>query len=292
MEKCGIIIKNGYSHLEGIANYISRMEEEFSKKGVRIEVIDTTDLIAFIDGDGSLKTRIPPCDFILFLDKDVYLSHALEKAGYRLFNSADAIELCDDKMRTHLFLMDHKIPMPKTVSSPLNYTGILKEDFLKKVADELGYPVIGKECYGSMGKGVRLLKDFEELKAFEEKSLNSSHFYQSYIPYSKGTDYRLIVIGGKFVAGMRRHNDSDFRSNIAQGGHGEIVEMPKPFIELAERVSKLLQLDYCGIDLLMGEHGEPIFCEANSNAFMKGIESVTGINVAERYVDWILSEIR
>ena len=42
----------------------------------------------------------------------------------------------------------------------------------------------------------------------------------------------------------------------------------------------------------MGEHGEPIFCEANSNAFMKGIESVTGINVAERYVDWILSEIR
>jgi glutathione synthase/RimK-type ligase-like ATP-grasp enzyme len=32
-------------------------------------------------------------------------------------------------------------------------------------------------------------------------------------------DYRIIVVGGKFVAGMKRVNrQGDFRSNVALGG--------------------------------------------------------------------------
>jgi glutathione synthase/RimK-type ligase-like ATP-grasp enzyme len=39
----------------------------------------------------------------------------------RLFNSADAIEACDDKMLTYMKLLHFHIAMPKTVPGPLHY---------------------------------------------------------------------------------------------------------------------------------------------------------------------------
>ena len=40
----------------------------------------------------------------------------LEKRGVRLFNRAQAIADCDDKMQTHIALADNGIPMPKTLA--------------------------------------------------------------------------------------------------------------------------------------------------------------------------------
>ena len=116
--------------------------------------------------------------------------------------------------------------------------------------------------------------------------------YQEFISSSFGFDYRLILIGGKFVAGMRRHNENgDFRSNIAQGGKGEKMEIPLPYIRLAEKAAQILKLDYCGVDLLKGKDGEPILCEVNSNAFLKWIEEVTGINIAYVYARYIVDSL-
>ena len=57
--------------------------------------------------------------------------------------------------------------------------------------------------------------------------------------------------------------------------------------ELAKRAARALGLDYCGVDILTGNDGKPYFCEANSNAFFRGIEGVTGVNVASVYADYI-----
>ncbi|MEG2116932.1 MAG: RimK family alpha-L-glutamate ligase, partial [Clostridia bacterium] len=63
------------------------------------------------------------------------------------------------------------------------------------------------------------------------------------------------------------------------------------FIQISEKVAEILDLDYCGIDLLFGENGEPIVCEVNSNAFFGGIETVTHLNVAKRYAEYIYNLI-
>jgi len=49
-------------------------------------------------------------------------------------------------------------------------------------------------------------------------------------------------------------------------------------------------LDYCGVDVLPDKDGY-LLCEVNSNAFFDGIESVTGINVARAYAEYIFNEI-
>ena len=171
--------------------------------------------------------------------------------------------------------------MPKTISAPLNYAGIDDETFIKQVAKELSFPIVAKDNFGSLGKEVYLIENYGDLAAFEKEHKFSAHLYQEFIESSKGHDFRIIVINGKVVASMKRSNDNgDFRSNVAQGGHGEPVELPASFIKTAEKAAKVLNLDYCGVDLLDDKDGNPILCEVNSNAFLQEIERITGKNIA------------
>lgn len=287
----GLAIVNGYGVLPGIENFLLRMTEEFKKLGVQLDHKKTTDVLAFVQNDGMIHSPLDAYDFILFLDKDMYLSELLEKLGYRLFNSAESIRLCDDKMLTHITLSQNGVPMPKTIATPLNYLGLSSPEFIENVEKELSYPIIGKSCFGSMGNSTYLLRKRENLARFLERNIQAPTLLQEQITSSYGFDYRFIVIGGKFVAAMERRNDSDFRSNLAQGGHGRPLSPKQSFIDLAEKAAKLMGCDYCGVDLLADDKGEPILCEVNSNAFIAGIEKTTGINVAGIYAKYILETI-
>lgn len=291
--KKALCLLNGYVQQGGPLHFCQRMKKEFLKFDIDLEMKTNQEILSWIASDGSIQTKeLTPYSFCLYLDKDGYISKMLELAGLRLFNSSESIYLCDDKMLTHIALANQGIRMPKTISAPLNYTSSFDEKFLLETEKELSFPMIAKRNYGSLGKGVFLLQNHEELVSFEKKYQAEPHLYQEFISSSFGFDYRLILIGGKFIAGMRRHNENgDFRSNIAQGGKGERIEIPKSYINLAEKAAQVLKLDYCGVDILKGKDGEPILCEVNSNAFLKGIEEVTGVNIAYLYAKHIMDSL-
>ena len=280
----GICIVNSTHLYGGISNLYQRMKYELSAFGVDLGLSSADEAKVRIESDGAVSTSLGQAPFVLYLDKDKYASYALERAGYRLFNSSRAIALCDDKMLTYVALSNHGIRMPRTISPTLDYKGNpMKSEALDSIGEELGYPLVAKTNYGSLGNGVYLIKDRIELQDFESKFHAIPRLYQQFISSSCGVDYRIIVIGGKFCAGMKRVNEADFRSNVARGGRGEKAEIPDSFISMAEKASGLLGLDYCGVDILIGEDGGPVLCEVNSNAFIKGIEEVTGHNVAKDY---------
>lgn len=291
--KKALCLLNGYIQQGGPLHFYQRMKEEFLKLDIDLEMKTNQEILSFIDSNGSIQAKeLTPYAFCLYLDKDGYISKMLELNGFRLFNSSKSIYLCDDKMLTHIALANHGIRMPKTISAPLNYTSSFEETFLLETEKELTYPIVAKRNFGSLGKGVFLLQNHEELVSFEKKYQAEPHLYQEFVSSSFGFDYRLILIGGRFVAGMKRHNENgDFRSNIAQGGKGEKVEIPNSYIDLAEKAAQILKLDYCGVDLLRGKNGEPILCEVNSNAFLKGIEEVTGMNIAYLYATHIAKSL-
>ena len=284
-----LIIINGYRLAGGIQHQVQRLKEEFSKRGIEAEVIKNTQVFAYIF-DGNVDISLPKYDFVLYLDKDRYVAELLEKAGYKLYNSIDSIIKCDDKMLTHICLANEGIKMPTTISSTLCYTDNGNRDYLVEVIDKIGLPMIVKENYGSLGKQVYLANNHAELLEIENKLIHIPHIFQQYIECSKGKDYRIIVIGGKVVAYMKRENPYSYLSNLATGGTASKVELPQKYLDTAVRCAKILGLDYCGVDILEGPHGEPIVSEVNSNAFYEGIEKTTGINVAGCYVDYLLSK--
>lgn len=289
----GIIVINPFLIPFQTVKQAVRLKDEFEKIGVETDIVSNGYLLNRIE-NGKISSDLSGADFIVYLDKDKYLSSLLEKMGYRLFNSHNAVRVCDDKAETYIALSNNNFNLPNTIFGALCYSKKCKidEDSVEQIIDNLSLPLIVKECYGSMGKGIYLVKSKKQLKSVMKKVKLKPHLFQSYVSSKPGVDVRLIVIGGKVVAYMERVNVKDFRSNIARGGFGRVCSIPTSFIEEAQRIAKVLQLDYCGVDLLYGKDNKPVVCEVNSNAFFDGIEMVTGVNVAKCYAEYILSKIK
>ncbi|MBQ9782550.1 MAG: RimK family alpha-L-glutamate ligase [Clostridia bacterium] len=287
--KKGLILVNAYSTLETGLNQSTRLKDEFLKQGVVCDIVKNGEFCTFIEKN-VIVSKYLDYDFCIYLDKDKYVSEMLEKKGLKLFNSHNSIRLCDDKMRTYIALSENGIDVVDTIPGALCYTEDAKIDErrIKKIGERLGYPVIVKHNYGSLGQGVFKADNFEELLSFAKRVKMVPHLFQKMVKTSVGKDIRVIVIGGKVFASMMRSSNVDFRSNVELGGVGKIVDIDEKTVKICEKTAKILGLDYCGIDVLLGENDVPIICEVNSNAFFGGIEKVTGKNVAKRYVEHVL----
>ena len=285
----GLILVNAYTHSDHELYQPRRLQEELAELGVAADLKRNDFCPAYLDG--GIKADVAEYDFCIYLDKDKYVPRLLEGAGMRLFNRAQAVEVCDDKMRTHMALAG-VVRMPATLAAPLCYTpgAPVSAALLDKVERVLGYPVVVKECYGSLGKGVYLAEDRAQLTSIAEKLKLRPHLFQKFVAESAGKDHRVLVVGGRAIAAMRRVSETDFRSNAELGGRGEQYPLDTATAALCEKVADTLGLDFCGVDLLFGKDGLEV-CEVNSNAFFGTFERVTGINVARLYVrhivDWM-----
>lgn len=285
MKTTGWMITNGSLKTPQFKEMCRMYEEAAEQVGLRLIHLYNDELMMGVTaGELFIKdicVKQQP-DFVLFLDKDIRLAQQLEAKGLRLFNSSEVVAICDDKSLTFQKLAGYDIAMPKTIIAPYIFYGeqANSETYLEHLEHELGYPMVVKESFGSFGEQVYLVHERKELVAIRQKLKTSPHIYQQYIKSSKGRDVRLNVVGGKVVACMERFSENDFRANIAQGGGARPFDPPAAFVQMATKVCEILGADFAGVDILFGAHNEPILCEVNSNAHIKGIKSCTGINVA------------
>lgn len=282
----GYIIINGFLREEKFFSLYSALKQSADKAGLQLELKTNIELMCDIaSGKTVANEALPP--FAIFWDKDVRLAKTLEAAGMKLFNSAGAIELCDDKSLTHIALMN-RVPQPKTVLIPLTFPRVGYTDcaFLEKIADYLGFPFVIKQCFGSFGAGVYLARNMDEAKAALMKTAGGAAIAQQYIASSFARDIRAYVVGDKVAAAMLRHNESgDFRANVAQGGKADAYMLSEAQAALAVKTAQILGCTFAGVDLLFGENGEMTVCEVNSNAHFAGISAATGVNIADKIME-------
>lgn len=288
----GYIIINGFLREEKFFSLYSALKQSADKAGLQLELKTNIELMCDIaSGKTVANETLPP--FAIFWDKDVRLAKTLEAAGMKLFNSASAIELCDDKSLTHIALMN-RVPQPKTVLIPLTFPRVGYTDctFLEKIADYLGFPFVIKQCFGSFGAGVYLAGNMEEAKAALMETAGGAAIAQQYIASSFARDIRAYVVGDKVAAAMLRHNESgDFRANVAQGGKADAYALNETQAALAVKTAQLLGCTFAGVDLLFGENGEMTVCEVNSNAHFAGISAATGVNIADKIIEAVAQRI-
>lgn len=231
-----------------------------------------------------LATEEVRADFVLFWDKDINLARRLEKKGLPVFNSARAIELCDDKAKTFIEL-DGTVLQPKTLIAPKCYFKADMGEFVNKAIDILGLPLVFKECFGSFGEQVYLCGSFDEIIGhISEKPF----ILQEFVRESAGRDARLEIVGGKCVSAVKRVNENDFRSNVTNGGRMVPYSPSDREISVAVKACAKLGLTFGGVDIL--ENGT--VCEVNSNAHIINIMNSTGIDVAPIIFEEIRSKIK
>ena len=286
----GIIIVNqtiGHNQYK-----IDRFKEEFSKRNIQLDVFINDGTLAVIK-DNNIVINLPKADFVFYLDKDIYLARLLEKAGYRLFNRADFIKLCDDKMLTFIRCANEDIRMPKTIAGPLVYTDLQESNykFLDAVVDELSLPMVVKKVYGSLGEGVYLVKTKEELRNLYTQIARNPIIFQEYVKDSVGQSIRVLIIDGKVFGSFIRKNTGDFRSNFGETAGSQTLKEKAKYEGFAQEIADKLNIEYAGIDLLIYKDKQPILCEINSNAFFEEFEKVTKLDVAKAVADMVIKMV-
>ncbi len=208
--------------------------------------------------------------------------------GAYCLNSATGIINSRDKLLAHQVLANAGIGQPLTAfaSSP--------KDTRDLIALVGGAPVVVKLLQSSQGRGVVLAETRKAAESLVDafRGLDASFLVQEFIAEAAGADVRCFVIGGRVVGAMRRRAaEGEFRSNLHRGGKAEVVQLTSEERETARRAAKVLDLAVAGVDLLQSDAG-PRVLEVNSSPGLEGIETVTGLNVADRIFQHLETRVR
>lgn len=282
------LVVNSFMNTEKFKNLYQMLSDAFNKRSVSIEIKTASDISLEV----GKKINDKP-EFVIFWDKDIYLAQRLEQQSFKLFNSAKAVELCDNKILMYQELVNKGLRIPRTFIAPKTFEGLSysKRDFVNGVIKEIGLPLVIKEAYGSFGEQIYLANSLEEANKIIDQIGYKDFLMQEYIASSKGRDIRINVVGNKAIVSMLRENKNDFRSNISNGGTGCKYEPKQEYLDLAVLASKALGLDFAGVDVMFGPNDEPIICELNSNPQFASTLQYTGINLAEVIADYILNNL-
>lgn len=236
----------------------------------------------------------PLPDYVIFWDKDTYLARSLELAGFPVFNSARAIALCDSKAKTYLVLKENHIRTLKTIISPITFEsiGYTEDQFVQEAGESLGWPMVIKEEYGSMGMQVYLANNLREAKSIIQKLSFKRFLMQEYLACSSGSDFRVNVVNQKVICSIHRFSvNGDFRSNLTLGGKMEPYQADQETADLALSACAAMGLDYAGVDIMKDEEGHPVITEVNSNPHFKTTYDCTGIDMSDLILKHVLAQV-
>lgn len=287
MKKCWIIY-NGSLVSDKFLDQARLMAEACHNAGVQPIIYKNYEIIV----DLSQPIQNSP-DFVIFLDKDILLATYLKNQGIPVFNDPDVIETCDNKAKQYLKLAQAGIYMPTTIVAPKVYPKFTIRDsgYFDKVLQKLGLPLVIKEAHGSFGMKVYLIETEQAFYDMVEQLRGIDFIFQQYIASSYGRDIRVNTIGNEVIAAMYRHSETDFRANITNGGQAKKIDLTDEQKDLAIRAAQAVGADFAGVDLLFDAQDKPIVCEVNAASHIRNIFNVTGINVGDAFLQYILKQI-
>lgn len=208
------------------------------------------------------------------------VSH-LEAMGIPLVNGATAIRRARDKLAALQILAARGIDVPRTV---LARGPDQVEQALETVG---GPPVVLKLLQGTQGVGVILAETRAAVVATLDTlwGLRQDVIVQEYVADSAGRDIRVLVVGGRIVAAMRRQAPpGEWRSNIHRGGTGTRVDLDSRYADAATAAAGAIGLDVAGVDLLEAREG-PRVTEVNASPGFEGLERVCRVDAAGAILD-------
>ena len=209
-----------------------------------------------------------------------------ELMGALSANSSASISRSRDKLRALQLIGNSGVEMPVT-----GYVHLSRD--IESVLNTVGQPpYVIKLLEGTQGRGVVLTETMEAaISAVETmKKIDANILIQEFISESKGEDIRAIVVGDKVVASMKRKaKPGEFRSNVHLGGSVENYELNDLEKENAVKAAKVLGLSVAGVDLIQSNRG-PLVLEVNSSPGLEGIEKASGIDVADKIIEYLEDE--
>jgi len=217
--------------------------------------------------------------------------HALRELGVPVYNDARAIERSVDKSMTTLLLHAAGLPTPPTwaMESAADAQRLVTRESAARRS------LVLKPLFGSQGKGLQRVGWVDgthvALPPLAGAYGDLAYLQRFIAPLGPpGHDWRVLVVGGRAVAAMRRVS-THWVHNVAQGARC----VPQTLADatglalaaLAQAAARTLALDYAGVDLLPTRDG-PHLVEVNGIAAWQGLQKVTPLDIAAVIVNDLL----
>ncbi len=231
-----------------------------------------------LDGFDAVFVRTMPPGSLEQVVFRMDLLHRAAARGVRVLNPPRAVECCVDKYLATAKLEAAGLPVPPTVACQTAEAAL-------EAFDALGGDVVVKPLFGSEGRGMVRISDPEMAwRTFRTLERTQSVLYLQQFVRHPGWDLRVFVLAGRVLTAMRRRGNGDWRTNVAQGGRGEVVRVGADEERLALRAAAALGAVAAGVDLLPGPTGGWYVIEVNAVPGWRALAPVTGVDVAAELV--------
>ena len=159
------------------------------------------------------------------------------------------------------------------------------EKVIPLVEEKIGYPMVIKQS-GRRGEKVWKCTDKASVSTLMETLRKDDQekniVFQEYI--KNEFDIRIIVHYGEIIAAVARSAADGFLNNVSQGGSARAIELTEEEMDIARTVTKVLELDLTGIDLVRTADG-PLLFEVNKSPDITCFSQAAGYSIPERLAD-------
>ena len=268
----------------------SRLVLAARSRGHHVSVVDPLELrIVISRGRPSLflgDRAAPHTDLVLprigasITNYGLAVVRQFDLMGIPVLNTALAIARSRDKLRAMQLLTKKNIDVPVTVCART------PDSIEQALAHVGGPPCIVKLQQGAQGIGTMIAETPQAVTSLLETlwAMGQDIVLQQYIAEAKGRDLRVIVVGGRVVAAMRRQAKAgEFRSNLHRGGLGVRANLDERYRRAAIAATRVMGLEVAGVDMLETREG-PKILEINSSPGLEGIERASGTDVASAII--------
>lgn len=211
----------------------------------------------------------------------------------KVLKSPESLDLVDDKFKAHVALKKQGLPVVEFAL--ISYNDL---ETMKKIMDDWKTVVV-KPRFGSFGRGIIKVNDFETLRDIAGM-LRMEHgqgkiFVERFYENDKLAWMSTAIINGKVVYGYRKKEEKFAGWKVydinAKGGGAYYVD-PAPVKEFAEKAAGILDKSIVGFDFIKTSDGYRIVDENNFPGFYPGAFKDAGVKVSDLIAEMIFEQIK
>lgn len=261
------------------------LRELRQRSSVDLTLLDDRRLVFDLDSAPAVDVVLERC---INHSRAMHALRLFESAGVTCVNAYEVARRCGDKILTATALAESGVPQPET---RIAFTEASALDAI----EELGYPVVLKPAVGSWGRLLSKINDREAAETvLEHKAVlgtyhHSIFFVQKYVE-KNGRDIRSFVVGDECVAAIYRSSDH-WITNTARGARASNCPVTPEVADISLRAAESVGGGVLAVDLFETEDGL-LANEVNYTMEFKNSIDVTGVDIPERIVSYVLEAVR
>jgi tetrahydromethanopterin:alpha-L-glutamate ligase len=259
---------------------MSTVSLDLSTGEARSQGIDLTSL------DAIIVKKIAPLYTPDALDRMAILSFVHHR-GVPVFSHPDSMLQLIDRLSGTIRLRLGGIPMPRT---------LVTEDIEQatQAVETFGRAVF-KPLYSSKARGMAVIQTGPEMKEEIEDfkaAGNQVMYIQEFVRHA-GRDLGVSFLGGEYVATYARQGSGRSWDTTTRTGGKYIACSPdRQIVDLAHRAQNLFaDMAFTCVDVVETPDG-PLVYEVSAFGGFRGLLEANGIDMAERYAQYVLERIQ